>query len=123
MASGTKNKNWVLASLEVDGSAVPVVDSSTNSKAKVCVDDANDTMRICVPGGIQFSNKDYEQSQGSRLATDMNMAKVPDRVLYQLSLLESISTIERHDKKLSMKNSATSMSFELASKWSLNDLI
>jgi hypothetical protein len=126
MASGTKHKNWILTSLEVNGASVPVLDSADNTKTKVAVGDG--AIRIYIPGGVHFSDKDYQQSHGSRLATDMSMSKMPDQVLHELEL-ESITKFERpQDKKLevtvvSNNQEVLIIILELASKWSMNDLI
>ena len=133
MASGTKNKNWVIQALQVNGEDMPVV-SSDDPMTKLKIDVGNSdttgsTLRIYFPGGIQFDNSNYEQSKGSRLATDMKMGKIPDEILYSFDLSSSTSVnITRQDDKQMLiqaqeEAAKTEILIQLASKWSLTDLL
>ena len=143
MASGTKNKNWVVQALHVNGEGLSVAkqdDGGNTMKLKVDVSESG-VLRIYFPGGIQFCDQDYQESKGSRLATDMKMPKSPDEVLYSFDLKstnennhKSSIDITRQDDKQLLIISATSSSpsteetptkvlVQIASKWSLNDLL
>jgi hypothetical protein len=121
-------KSWVIKYLSVNHQEVNVVDGETNSKLKVDVIVDAQTLRVFFPGSILFSDKDHEESKGSRLATDMDMRKIPDRVLYSLDLLteDTIRVEKQQDNKTlflqNNNNDNLTMILELASKWSLNDL-
>lgn len=62
-----------------------VVDEK-NAKLKADFDKDTKIFRLFYPGAIQFSDSDYDESKGSRLATDTRMSKVPDNVLYENSV-------------------------------------
>ena len=138
MASGTKNKNWVVQALQVNEQDMPVVAADDPmTKLKIDVGNSSDTtgstggtfLRIYFPGGIQFDNSNYEQSKGSRLATDMKMGKIPDEILYSFELSSSSVNITRQDDKQMLIQSqgegisTTEILIQLASKWSLTDLL
>ena len=140
MASGTKNKNWVVQALQVNGQDMPVVSADDPmTKLKIDVGNSSDNggtggtlLRIYFPGGIQFDNSNYEQSKGSRLATDMKMGKIPDEILYSFELSSSSVNITRQDDKQMLiqssqedetTTSTTEILIQLASKWSLTDLL
>lgn len=130
MASGTKNKSWVLSSLKRNDEDIPVLQQLLEegegggppSKLKVSVEDSK--LRIFYPGSIQFGDSDYKPSQGSRLATDMKMSKVPDQVLYSVDLSDEGTSWERSGDKQVRIQTPTNDVFvlEIASKWSTNDL-
>eukprot|EP00980_Cylindrotheca_fusiformis_P030757 scaffold25388_cov181-Cylindrotheca_fusiformis.AAC.1 len=75
-------KSWVVSSLHINDQEATVVDEN-NTKLKADFDKDTKIFRLFYPGAIQFSDRDYEESKGSRLATDMGMSKVPDTVLYE----------------------------------------
>ena len=132
MASGTKNKSWILSSLKRNEEDIPVLQQVVDhegeggggppSKLKVSVQDSK--LRIFYPGSIQFGDSDYKPSQGSRLATDMKMSKVPDQVLYSVDLSDEGTSWERSGDKQVRIQTPTNDVFllEIASKWSTNDL-
>jgi hypothetical protein len=92
-------KNWVVRSLSVNHQEVNVVDGETNTKLKIDVLVDAQTLRVFFPGSILFNDKDHEESKGSRLATDMDMRKIPYRVLYSLDLLTEEDTTIRVEKQ------------------------
>jgi hypothetical protein len=126
MAAAEERKNWVINSLLVNDEDVYVVDSeSINSKLKVDVDKSLQIIRIFLPGSIMFSDKDYKESQGSRLATDMDLRKIPDKVLHNLDLNKTDARRHQDGKVLFLQNNnrdaSLKISIELASKWSLKE--
>ena len=119
-------KSWVVSSLLINDQEANVVDEG-NTKLKVDVDSETKVLRLFYPGAIMFSDKDYEPSKGSRLATDMGMSKVPDNVLYENYITNIQMKVEEEEKRVIFESSddnygEVKLTVELASKWSLKDL-
>ncbi|CAJ1952202.1 unnamed protein product [Cylindrotheca closterium] len=118
-------KSWVVSSLLINDQEAAVVQAETNIKLKADFDKDTHLFRLFYPGAIQFSDSDYQESKGSRLATDMGMSKVPDQVLYEN--VAGQMQMEEDETKLILQSSDDSygdvkLTIQLASKWSLNDL-
>lgn len=118
-------KSWVVSSLLINDQEATVVQEGTNTKLKADFDKDTHVFRIFYPGAIQFSDRDYEESKGSRLATDMGMSKVPDQVLYEN--YASQMQMEEEETRVILQSSddnygEVKLTIELASKWSLKDL-
>ena len=123
MASGTKNKNWVVSELVANDNSIEVVKGST--KLKVDVDLGKQILRLYFPGAIEFADSDYQASQGSRLATDMRMSKSPDDVLLWIELGDADGVqIERTaEKTIEIEIPEMRVSVSLASKFSTTELL
>ena len=130
-------KSWIVSSLLINDQIATVINEETNIKLKIDIDTETKILRLFYPGTIQFSDRDYEQSKGSRLATDMGMSKIPDKVLYE-NYVPNISMTENEDDNDNNNNNKkqqevilsssdeeygeVKLNIELASKWSLKEL-
>lgn len=117
-------KSWIVSSLSINDQAATIVDEA-NTKLKADFDKDTNIFRLFYPGAIQFSDRDYQESKGSRLATDMGMSKIPDTVLYANKA--GRMRMREEEERVILESSDdvygdVTLTVELASKWSLKEL-